>query len=1065
MTLESIKQITVDLSKSDVYNDNITAMQGDNGTRYVYVTVLNNGQTVDLTDTYPVLRGTKSDGKTIFNQCEIVDGKIVVELTQNILAAPGIGRFEIALYDLFPVEGEPNGKIIAAFPFNINVIKSSFDAVNIVSSDEYTVLAEAMESIPSVAELQNFEAKVTAIEGQIGNHTVGKDVPADAVFTDTTYEKATALSDGLESKEHYSKIEGIAVGAEVNQNAFSHVIVGESSISANSKTASFGIRAGENTTVEIDSQNREVVISSTGGGGETTTIQESEYDNCINVNGEDIVVSKNLKLNAENGDVSMSDMYKDNGAVIDTYVTANQELKKFNLLLKPIQENKYKYLEPSYEGNGRNVLNLSLQTQTIDGVTFTVNADKTITLSGEASADVSLVISNLCTDQLYEYDSYAFSCMPINDKNCRMYVWDGSDVDSKVYDDGNGIPEFEVTSNDCEMVVTIPNGTDATGIILKPMAVYANNAADGVPWKYEDFTPYTNIVPFILRDYEDDGENEPVIIRKIKNKVVELNDLDATIVDKITIDYDEILDGNYDPYYYGMKIDLINKVAYPFKYIASYNYETIGDIWYSNKACSSYTSEPPEGAEVVYLDTSDEIDVSSYLHFDNASTYANVEEGYLTMFTSYGNSDEDYKTTDKEIIINEYEGSAHSKATYHYVDECTAIEIEYLSGTNKIHIKAGSFCFGDEVQEDHYADNVKIDINPFKYIYNGYSYVGGYYGEVSFTCPKSTYDEFTENDSNRKIVFVANEKCFDYKCYCRYDSKYYKYNYYCAQYTGYYPNGFESYSNYILVAYRYVQGDTSYTLFYYDPDADELKPTSSQDQNFVDNSCSVQIYPEDYRTVPVQVNENMNICNICCYEDSASALAYAQHAYAHSIADSAGYSAGTARFYGGHFDVDKGWFYPYDYMPAYNGQALTRDYDINSNAYYGDVKVKWFQKDKCYLDGYEPTVGEPIVFYRPNAKPYIIKNMKYEDQYYSVELKPFEMKLLVTKGGEVYFTGAYPEYYDVYPYSKCPMTITSFDYYKNYEANLNSQKTLTESVMKLKHYVDNLVLSAINGTY
>ena len=1062
MTLESIKQITVDLSKSDVYNDNVTAMQGDNGTRYVYVTVLNNGQPVDLSNTYPVLRGTKSDGTTIFNQCTISDGKVVVELTANILAAPGLGRFEIALYELVPVEGEPAGNIIAAFPFNINVTKSSFDAVNIVSSDEYTVLAEAMESIPSIAVLQEFEAKVNAIQGQIGDHTVAKDVPADAVFTDTTYDNATSLSDGLESKEHYAKIEGIAAGAEVNQNAFSTVRVGESSIGANSKTASFGIRAGENTTVEIDSQNREVVISSTGGG-ESSTIQESEYDNCINVNGEDIVVSKNLKLNAENGDVNASDMYKDNGAVIDTYVTANQELKKFNLLLKPIQENKYKYLEPSYEGNGRNVLGLSLQTQTVDGVTFTVNADKTITLSGEASADVSLVISNLCTDQLYEYYSYAFSCMPVNDKNCRMYVWDGSDVDSKVYDDGNGITEFEVTSADCEMVVTIPNGTDTTGIVLKPMAVYANNAADGVPWKYEDFTPYTNIVPFILRDYEYDSENEPVIIRKIKNKVVELNDVNVTVVDKITIDYDNILDGNYDPYYYGMKIDLINKVAYPFKYIESYNYETLGDIWYSNKACSSYTSEPPEGAEVVYLDMSDEIDISSYLHFDNSSTYANVEDGYLTMFTSYGNSDEDYKTTDKEVIINEYEGSAHSKATYHYVDECTAIEIEYLNGTNKIHVKDPAYDFEfEDVQEDHYADNVQIDINPYMYNDNGTMKVGGYYGEVSFSSSGvSDYDEFSENGSH--LVFVANEKCFDYKCFCKYDSKYYKYNYYWAQYTGYYPNGWESYSNYILVAYRVDQEDTSYAVFYYDPTADQLKSTSLQD--FADNSYTMSVYQNWGTTTPVSINEDANVCNVCCYENAADALAYAQYAYAHSIADSAGYSTYTARFYGGHFDVDKGLFYPYDYMPAYNGQPLTRDYDIDSNSYLGDTKVKWFQPTQCYLDGGSPTIGYPIVFYRPNAKPYVIKDAKYKDQYYSAELKPFEMKLLVQKGATVGAVHPYVVSYDYYPYDTCPMLSWSFDYYKNYEANLNSQKTLTESVMKLKHYVDNLVLSAINGTY
>lgn len=42
---------------------------------------------------------------------------------------------------------------------------------------------------------------------QASDYTIATSVPANAVFTDTTYNKATALSDGLMSKQHYTKLE------------------------------------------------------------------------------------------------------------------------------------------------------------------------------------------------------------------------------------------------------------------------------------------------------------------------------------------------------------------------------------------------------------------------------------------------------------------------------------------------------------------------------------------------------------------------------------------------------------------------------------------------------------------------------------------------------------------------------------------------------------------------------------------------------------------------------------------------------------------------------------------
>lgn len=54
---------------------------------------------------------------------------------------------------------------------------------------------------------------------KVNNHTVEKDVPANAVFTDTTYSAATTEANGLMSSTDKTKLNGIASGAEVNVQA------------------------------------------------------------------------------------------------------------------------------------------------------------------------------------------------------------------------------------------------------------------------------------------------------------------------------------------------------------------------------------------------------------------------------------------------------------------------------------------------------------------------------------------------------------------------------------------------------------------------------------------------------------------------------------------------------------------------------------------------------------------------------------------------------------------------------------------------------------------------------
>lgn len=72
---------------------------------------------------------------------------------------------------------------------------------------------------------------------------------------------ATGSADGLYPKEHYSKLSGIAAGAQTNQNAFSYVKVGGTTVSADNSMDTLELVAGTNVVLTPDATNDKVTIA------------------------------------------------------------------------------------------------------------------------------------------------------------------------------------------------------------------------------------------------------------------------------------------------------------------------------------------------------------------------------------------------------------------------------------------------------------------------------------------------------------------------------------------------------------------------------------------------------------------------------------------------------------------------------------------------------------------------------------------------------------------------------------------------------------------------------------
>lgn len=79
-----------------------------------------------------------------------------------------------------------------------------------------------------------------------------------------THDVATQSSNGYMSNADKKKLDGIASGAEVNQNAFANVLVGSTTIQADSKQDTLTLAAGTNIALTPDGNNDKVTIGVTG---------------------------------------------------------------------------------------------------------------------------------------------------------------------------------------------------------------------------------------------------------------------------------------------------------------------------------------------------------------------------------------------------------------------------------------------------------------------------------------------------------------------------------------------------------------------------------------------------------------------------------------------------------------------------------------------------------------------------------------------------------------------------------------------------------------------------------
>jgi len=158
-----------------------------------------------------------------------------------------------------------------------HVTAASAEYVCIQASTTDPAADAVYEELGTTVDLSGYVQKVTSAtagnvatltaDGSIADSgkTIGVSVPADAVFTDTTYDLATSTEAGLMSAAQFNKLSAIEEGAEANVLEGVQVDGTDLTIDANKKVnitlASFGI--DDTTAAEIDQLHGKLSTDST----------------------------------------------------------------------------------------------------------------------------------------------------------------------------------------------------------------------------------------------------------------------------------------------------------------------------------------------------------------------------------------------------------------------------------------------------------------------------------------------------------------------------------------------------------------------------------------------------------------------------------------------------------------------------------------------------------------------------------------------------------------------------------------------------------------------------------
>lgn len=205
-----------------------SAKQGDKATRYLRVQLMNNGNEFQIPDDVTLIANIKKpDGKFCYNECAKEDNRVMIQLTNQALAAAGTAYCDI---EMRSTSGE---KILSSAAFTIEIEQSMRNEDAILSCNEMTVLDNR---------IQEYIDRMMATRQQVLN--------TEAAFKVAEAARALAEADRIAAEEQRIKNEKERVAAE--QTRQQQLVRMQTATSEAQKAASAANTAAEKAEVAAD---------------------------------------------------------------------------------------------------------------------------------------------------------------------------------------------------------------------------------------------------------------------------------------------------------------------------------------------------------------------------------------------------------------------------------------------------------------------------------------------------------------------------------------------------------------------------------------------------------------------------------------------------------------------------------------------------------------------------------------------------------------------------------------------------------------------------------------------
>lgn len=325
------------------------------------------------------------------------------------------------------------------------------------------------------------------------------------------------------------------------------------------------------------------------------------------------------------------------------------------------QQDLHGYDHPWVGGAGKNKLQVTATSQTINGVTFTVNDDGTIKVNGTATADARFVIGEYI---LKAGSSVRLNGSPVDGSNSTIALgYQGYGIVSTANSDRVCDRTSASTDWDNDVYINVTSGYTANNLTFKPMIRLAS-VADAT------FAPYSNICPISGWD---------------ECKVTVADDLENPTVSNVyTID----LDGTR----YGGKLDVVNGVLTVEKAEVD-----LGDLTWTAQTDSQGTyfrSDKPNGMKFVPQGAIPNALCSIYAIttsvnvYDGSIAFSVGSEGYIFVRDTRFTDATAFKTAMNGVQL------VYELATPLTI-QLTPTQVKSLLGTNNVRADTGNILEGE----------------------------------------------------------------------------------------------------------------------------------------------------------------------------------------------------------------------------------------------------------------------------------------------------------------------------------------------------------------------------------